>query len=79
MHFHVPLHARAIAPFHNTNDHLLGVLDLLGQNPGLCSHLEMETYTWAVLPSQWRSKTVEEQLAAEYHWTLGALRQRNLA
>ncbi len=79
VHFHVPLHAHAIAPFHNTNDHLLGVLDLLGQNPGLCSHLEMETYTWAVLPSQWRSKTVEEQLAAEYRWTLGALRQRNLA
>jgi hypothetical protein len=29
IHFHVPLHAPAAPPFDNTNDHLLGVLDLL--------------------------------------------------
>ncbi|HZL13915.1 MAG TPA: metabolite traffic protein EboE, partial [Verrucomicrobiae bacterium] len=40
IHFHVPLHAPAIAPFESTNDHLLGVLDLLAENPELCSHLE---------------------------------------
>ena len=79
IHFHVPLHAPTAAPFRNTNDHLLGVLDLLAENPKLCSHLEMETYTWEVLPPQLKSQSVVEQLAAEYHWTLTQLAKRGLA
>jgi hypothetical protein len=79
IHFHVPLHAPAAPPFENTNDHLLGVLDLLAENPGLCSHLEMETYTWEVLPAQLKSGGVAGQLAAEYDWTLARLGERGLA
>jgi hypothetical protein len=79
IHFHVPLHAPAVAPFANTNDHLLGVLDLLAENPNLCSHLEMETYTWEVLPPELKSRNVVEQLVAEYDWTLARLAERGLA
>jgi len=79
IHFHVPLHAPAVAPFQNTNSHLLGVLDWLKKNPRACSHLEMETYTWEVLPRELKSRTVVEQLAAEYRWTLGQLAKRGFA
>ncbi len=79
IHFHVPLHAPAAPPFENTNDHLLGVLDLLAANPKLCSHLEMETYTWEVLPPELKSRSVVEQLVAEYDWTLARLAERGLA
>jgi hypothetical protein len=79
IHFHVPLHAPAIPPFENTNDHLLGVLDLLAENPEICSHLEMETYTWEVLPPELKSQSVVEQLAGEYDWTLARLAERGLA
>jgi hypothetical protein len=79
IHFHVPLHAPAKPPFENTNDHLLGVLDWLAKNPKLCSHLEMETYTWEVLPPELKSRTVVEQLIAEYGWTLAQLAERGLA
>jgi hypothetical protein len=79
IHFHVPLHAPAAPPLDNTTDHLLGVLDLLGENSGLCSHLEMETYTWEVLPPELKSRNVVEQLAAEYAWTLPQLAERGLA
>jgi hypothetical protein len=79
IHFHVPLHAPVIKPFQNTNHHLTGVLDLLAENPKLCSHLEMETYTWEVLPAKWKAPTVNEQLAAEYQWTLKQLAKRGLA
>ncbi|MGA2028974.1 MAG: metabolite traffic protein EboE [Verrucomicrobiota bacterium] len=79
IHFHVPLHAPAAPPFENTNDHLLGVLDLLAENPKLCSHLEMETYTWEVLPPELKSRSVVDQLAAEYDWTLARLAERGLA
>ncbi len=78
IHFHVPLHAPAAPPFENTNDHLLGVLDLLAENPELCSHLEMETYTWEVLPPELKSQNVVEQLAQEYDWTLAELGKRGL-
>ncbi|MEJ0089658.1 MAG: metabolite traffic protein EboE [Limisphaerales bacterium] len=78
VHFHVPLHAPAAPPFENTNDHLLGVLDLLAENPRLCSHLEMETYTWEVLPPELKSRSVVEQLVAEYDWTLARLAERGL-
>jgi hypothetical protein len=79
IHFHVPLHAPVAPPLENTSDHLLGVLDLLAENPALCSHLEMETYTWEVLPPELKSQSVVEQLAGEYEWTLAQLRERGLA
>ena len=79
VHFHVPLHAPPAPPLENTNAHLLGVFDVLAGMPQLCRHLEMETYTWEVLPPELKTQSVEEQLAAEYEWTLGQLRQRGLA
>lgn len=79
IHFHVPLHAPAMAPFQNTNDHLLGVLDWLAQDPKRCSHLEMETYTWEVLPPELKSRNVAAQLVAEYEWSLVELAKRGLA
>jgi hypothetical protein len=78
IHYHIPLYAPAIPPFQNTTDHLLGTLDWLKENPKACSHLEMETYTWDVLPPELKSRTVVEQLAAEYDWTLGQLAKRGL-
>jgi len=54
-------------------------LDLLAANPWMCTHLEMETYTWEVLPEELKQRDVVDQLAAEYEWTLGALRERALA
>jgi hypothetical protein len=79
IHFHVPLHAPTAPPFENTNDDLLGALDLLGGNPEICSHLEMETYTWEVLPAELKAHSVADQLAGEYEWTLARLQERGLA
>lgn len=78
VHFHVPLHAAPGAPFADTRDHLLGALDWLRAHPDACTHLEMETYTWEVLPPALRLP-LGEQLAREYAWTLGALAERGLA
>ena len=79
VHFHVPLHSPPTPLFDNTSDHLLGTLDILAANPGICTHLEMETYTWEVLPSELKDRDVVDQLVAEYDWTLGHLRARGLA
>lgn len=79
IHFHLPLHSPEIELFGDTRDHLLGVFDILAQNPALCSHLEMETYTWEVLPQELKNRTVVEQLVGEYEWCLAQLAERGLA
>jgi hypothetical protein len=79
VHFHVPLHSPPLPPFDNTSDHLLGALDFLAANPECCAHLEMETYTWEVLPGGLKQRDVVDQLAAEYEWTLARLTERGLA
>jgi len=73
IHFHIPLHAEPTAIFGNTSDHIVDVLDMLRQNPSLCSHLEMETYTWEVMPPELKNRSVVEQLVSEYEWTLARL------
>ena len=73
VHFHIPLHAPEGAHWGTTADHLRGTMAFLGQHPRLCQHLEMETYTWEVLPAGWRDHSVEEMLAKEYRWTLEQL------
>ena len=73
IHFHIPLHSRATPIFNNSSDHILGLLQVLKANPGLCSHLEMETYTWEVMPPEMKNRSVVDQLVAEYEWTLQRL------
>jgi hypothetical protein len=79
VHFHVPVHAHPDMLFRDTRDHVSGVLDRLAEAPETCRHLEIETYTWAVLPPALRQADVTDQIAAEYAWVLGEMRQRGLA
>lgn len=78
VHFHVPLHWPPAGELDNTADHVCGLLKLLQAQPQLCSHLEMETYTWAVLPEPWRSRDVVDQLVSEYEWVLRQLAENGL-
>lgn len=78
VHFHIPIHAQPGGGFDSTRDHLLGAMDWLSQNPSKCQHIEMETYTWEVLPLEMRSGDVVDQLVREYEWTLAEMRSRNL-
>ena len=79
VHFHIPLHAEPVGGFESTRDHIQGAMDWLSQNPTKCQHIEMETYTWEVLPPEMRAGDVVDQLVKEYDWTLAELRERNLA
>ena len=78
IHFHIPLHSPPTELFGNTADHLLGSLDVLAADPTRCPHLEMETYTWEVLPAELKNRSVVDQLVAEYEWTHARLKERGL-
>ncbi|SHJ73399.1 hypothetical protein SAMN02745181_2471 [Rubritalea squalenifaciens DSM 18772] len=72
VHFHIPLYADPAKPLGSTRDYAEATLAYLKDHPLTCSHLEMETYTWGVLPQDMQ-KPIEDQLTEEYLWTLDQL------
>lgn len=66
-HFHVPLYSQPMEPLGSTLDHAEAALAYLKENPEACPHLEIETYTWGVLPDQLQ-KPLTDQISAEYEW-----------
>ena len=78
VHFHIPLHASPGGIFDDTRDHIIDTLKVLAAEPQICQHIEMETYTWEVLPEAMQSNNVVDQLSLEYEWTLNSLRDVGL-
>ena len=69
IHFHIPLDQLPEPPLHSTQGQVEDVLKLCAADPGICTHFEIETYTWGVLPNSMQ-RPVEDQIAAEYRWVL---------
>ncbi len=67
VHFHVPIFARELGAFASTNDFLEALLARHRKAP-LSPHLEVETYTWDVLPPELRLGSVVESIARELSW-----------
>ncbi|MEM8779871.1 MAG: metabolite traffic protein EboE [Cyanobacteria bacterium P01_G01_bin.49] len=67
-HFHVPIFIRDYQILQSTQDHIVAVLELLRTNP-ICQHLEIETYTWEVLPSAMKLDVLAS-IEREYEWVL---------
>jgi hypothetical protein len=67
-HFHVPIFLRDYTRFSSTQDHLTATLAYLQQHP-ICSHLEIETYTWDVLPPDLKLD-ISTSIQREYEWVL---------
>jgi hypothetical protein len=73
VHFHVPVHTEPEPPLRSTSDELAGALGVLaGADTPVTHHLEVETYTWSVLPPGQRPADDGELIAglgAELAWT----------
>jgi hypothetical protein len=71
-HFHIPLCVASGPGFRSTRDDLD---DRIWRQvaTGHAPHLEVETYTFAVLPPELRSMPVAENIAAELTWVRQAL------
>lgn len=74
VHFHVPLFLERIEPFRSSQRFVRQVLQRLARDP-LCTQLEVETYTWDVLPPHLRSEPVDEAIARELAWVEECLRE----
>jgi len=67
VHFHVPIFLRDLGTLHTSQPYLEEVLRLLKAN-GDCPFLEVETYTWDVLPPEHRTTDVWTAIARELAW-----------
>jgi sugar phosphate isomerase/epimerase len=72
-HFHVPVNAESLGPLRTTRDDLRRAVEATARLP-YAPHLEVETYTWGVLPDD-HKPTLVEGLAAELAATRTLLRQ----
>lgn len=72
VHFHVPVFIGDLGPFASTRDFLSDILALHRSEP-ISPHLEVETYTWDVLPPGLRGATVDLDIARELDWVRSAL------
>ncbi|HEX6141088.1 MAG TPA: metabolite traffic protein EboE [Geminicoccaceae bacterium] len=72
VHFHVPIFLERMEHFGTTQSFLAEILDLHAKEP-ISPHLEVETYTWDVLPPEYRASEVSEAVARELAWVLNRL------
>ncbi|MEX8034388.1 metabolite traffic protein EboE [Microbacterium sp. 20-116] len=69
VHVHIPLHARPAEPLRATTEVLLAAIDAVLEAPGGGdAHLDVETYTWSVLPRELQPETLVSGIAAELRW-----------
>lgn len=72
VHYHVPIFLEELASFRTTQRSLIQLLQIQRQEP-FTTHLEVETYTWDVLPERYRSVSVHEAIARELQWVVQEL------
>jgi hypothetical protein len=71
IHFHVPIFIRDYQLLQSTQDDITTVLDSLHSYCD-CNHLEIETYTWEVLPEKMKLDLLTS-IQREYEWVLTKL------
>ena len=71
IHFHVPIFAEDFGLFGSTQAGILQTLELLHERP-FTRHLEIETYTWDVLPPRLK-RPLAEMTRREFTWVMETL------
>ena len=72
-HFHVPLFVENYGVLQSTQQDIISVLDIHKQQP-LTRHLEIETYTWDVLPDSLKLP-IADSIIREMEWVISLLDQ----
>jgi hypothetical protein len=70
-HFHVPVFLQEYGLLHSTQDEIVSILKIARQHH-LTSHLEVETYTWEVLPTDLKLD-LEASIERELNWVLARM------
>lgn len=79
VHFHIPIHADPAPPLRSTRD---VIAECLGALEGACDGLydiEVETYTWAVLPPETAGVDLITGITEELRWLTRLATERDLS
>jgi len=71
-HFHVPVFLEDLGPLKSTRFALEQALAMHKRTP-LSRHLEIETYTWDVLPDQYKTGDIVDYVCRELEWVKAQL------
>lgn len=66
IHYHVPVFSEQFETLQSTQDDIIRSIDYLKNRP-FCRHLEVETYTWEVLPDSLKND-VTDSIERELNW-----------
>lgn len=69
IHFHVPVFLKDMGLFENTQEFLESLLTIQANTP-FTQHLEVETYTWDVLPQEYREENIVQSITRELTWVI---------
>jgi hypothetical protein len=72
-HFHVPVFLDDLGPFRTTRPGIEAALKVHRETP-LSDHLEIETYTWDVLPAHLKTGDITDYVTRELEWVRETLR-----
>ncbi len=76
-HFHVPIFLERFDALYSTQDHILKVIDYI-KDDAISEHLEIETYTWDVLPLALK-RELSESIVREINWLKEQLKTSSLS
>lgn len=71
-HFHVPIFLEDLGLLKSTQSDIIEVLNIQAGNP-FTNHLEVETYTWEVLPENLKAP-MDQSISRELNWVVGVLK-----
>lgn len=72
VHFHVPIFLDDLGDFSSTQFFIREILALHREQP-ISQHLEVETYTWNVLPAVYRDQPIGDAIVNELSWVRNEL------
>jgi sugar phosphate isomerase/epimerase len=72
VHFHVPVFRERFGAFEGTQEYVVELLRLVRASD-VSQHFEVETYTWDVLPEEFRREGIVVGIAREVEWAERAL------
>jgi len=74
VHFHVPVFLDQLSDFSSTQFFIREILQQHKRDP-ISEHLEVETYTWDVLPAEYRDRNIDQAIVTELQWVSDQLAQ----
>jgi len=72
VHFHVPLFRSELGALSSTQAFVADILRHHREHP-VTAHFEVETYTWDVLPAEYRGEPIVDAIARELRWVIERL------